>query len=109
MPNANHNSACLHCGGPIKGGVAYLSAGALWLDDELENSIHDDRHLAFMHVGYHGSRADVLDSADIEVKEDVPGGQFDLSFCSLNCLKLWFVQMVDSLESQVAPYRRGQG
>lgn len=109
MSKAKRDARCVYCGGSIEGGVAYLSAGALWLDDSRQNSIHHDQHLAFMHVGFHGTRSDMLDSANIDVVNDRPGGQFDLSFCSLDCLKAWFVQIIDSLQSQIASQQHEQG
>ena len=105
-PNSKTGIGCLGCGGPIKDGVAYVSAGALLLDDSQDNSIHDDdRHQAFMNVGFHGKQSNMSDSADIEVVNNFPGGQFDLSFCSLACLKSWFVEIVDKLQSDVAAGR----
>ena len=38
-----------------------------------------------MNVGFHGKDPDMSDSADAEVVRDLPGGQFDLLFCSLGC------------------------
>jgi hypothetical protein len=95
--------SCLHCSGSITEGVAYISAGALLLDESLENSLHDDRSRAFMNVGLHGRHADMSDSSDVEVVSDIPGGQFDLSFCGLNCLRIWFSEIVDKLESDASP------
>ena len=97
---------CLYCAGPITNGVAYLSSGALYFDESRLNSIHDemhdDRHRAFMHVGYHGKDPDMSDSADTEVVSDLPGGQFDLSFCSLTCMKSWFDGIVTKLQDDIA-------
>ena len=41
------------------------------------------------------------DGADVQVVKNLPGGQFDLSFCSLECLKSWFVQIVGKLRLSV--------
>lgn len=100
-PNSKTGSVCMHCNGPIKDGVAYVSAGALFLTESQENSIQHDCQRAFMNVGFHGSQSDMSDSADVEVVNDLPGGQFDLSFCSLICLKSWFVEIVDRLHSSL--------
>ena len=106
MPKATPNpkGSCLHCTGPITVGVAYISAGALLLDESFENSLHDRHLLTFMNVGWHGRRADMSDSSDVEVVNDIPGGQFDLSFCSLNCLRIWFSEIVDKLDSDAHPH-----
>ena len=71
------------------------------------NSIHDNRHLAFLNVGFHGVNPDMSDSADIEIVNDLPGGQFDLSFCSLACLRSWFIGLVDQLEDDLAGQQAG--
>ncbi|GAA4471813.1 hypothetical protein [Novipirellula rosea] len=54
-----------------------------------------------MNVGYHGTQTDMSDSADIRVVNDLPGGQFDLSFCGLACLKTWFDAIVDGIQNDV--------
>jgi hypothetical protein len=76
--------------------------GALLLDKRKLNSIHSDRQLAFMNIGFHGKSPDMSDSADAAIVSDLPGGQFDLSFCSLACLRGWFVDIVDRLEADIA-------
>ncbi len=86
-PNSKTVGVCLHCEGSIETGVAYVSAGALLVDQSQKDSVHDNHHRAFMNVGFHGSQSDMSDSADVEVVNDLPGGQFYLSFCSLVCLK----------------------
>ena len=71
------------------------------LDESELNSIHDNRQRAFLNVGFHGVNPDMSDSADMEVVYDLPGGQFDLSFCSLACLRSWFLGIVDHLADVV--------
>ena len=102
MQSAKNAGVCQNCAGRIRGGVAYVSGGALLLDTKSLNSIHDSRHRAFMNVGFHGAASDMSDSADIEVVNDLPGGQFDLSFCSLPCLRSWFIGIVNQLEEDLA-------
>ena len=107
MQNSKNDGVCRHCAGPIRGGLAYVEGGAL-LRDEMElNNIHDNRHRAFLNVGFHGVNPDMSDSADIDVVNDLPGGQFDLSFCSLACLKSWFIGIVDHLADDVAAQQAG--
>lgn len=107
MTEPKPNGMCLHCNGPIKKGVAQLSSGALALDELLQNSgaIEDHRHIAFMYVHYHGIRPDMSDCACVDVVADVPGGQFDLSFCSLTCMRAWFNAIVDRLECDLGNTR----
>ena|SRR5579863_7371192 len=104
--NWPNDGMCPICRKEIRGSeqVAYLSAGACWDSAALRL----DEHLVggFLNVGVHGSRSDMLDSADVPVVEDVQGGQFDLQFCSLVCLRKWLNGLVDRLESGLESNRR---
>jgi hypothetical protein len=55
---------------------------------------------AFCHIGYHGSDPNMTDSADYVVADDVAGGQLDIQFCSLACLKRWFCAIIDKLAKE---------
>jgi hypothetical protein len=107
MQDSTNEAVCRHCAGPIRTGLAYVLGGALLLDTPELNSIHDNRHRAFMNVGFHGVNPDMSDSADIEVVNDLPGGQFELSFCSLACLRSWFIGIIDQLENDLAGRQAG--
>jgi hypothetical protein len=107
MQNAKNTGTCRNCAGQILAGSAYVSGGALLLDAPELNNIHDNRHRAFMNVGFHGVNSNMSDSADIEVVNDLPGGQFDLLFCSLACLRSWFTGLVDQLENDLAGQQAG--
>ncbi len=41
------------------------------------------------------------DSADIRVVRDLKGGQFDLQWCSIKCMRSWFLEVFDQLEKKV--------
>jgi hypothetical protein len=101
MQDSKNDGVCRHCAGRIRGGLVYVEGGALLLDESELNSIHSNRHRAFLNVGFHGVNPGMSDSADIEIVNDLPGGQFNLSFCSLACLRSWFIGLVDQLEDAV--------
>jgi hypothetical protein len=55
-----------------------------------------------LHLGFHGIAPDMRDSADIQVVADLHGGQFDLSWCSVACMRAWLSELVDYIELKTA-------
>lgn len=98
---------CAVCTKHISGGSAYFSFGAV-VDLLIlrKNRLTETVIEGFCHIGYHGSRFDMSDSANYCVAEDVKGGQLDIQFCSLVCLRRWFNDIVDYLESQSGSKQR---
>jgi hypothetical protein len=90
---------CPVCGQGFTRGLAYLSAGALLLSPDGQDSIHIDRLQAFLNVGVHGADSAMRDSSDIEVVADLHGGQFDLQWCSIACMRQWLNLLLDQVES----------
>ncbi len=95
--------SCPVCGGAFIRGVAYLSAGALLLSEDGQDGIHTDRNRAFLSLGFHGRESDVRDSADVRVVDDLAGGQFDLNWCSVGCMRQWLLGVLDLVEREVTP------
>jgi hypothetical protein len=95
-----HNK-CPVCSNRISGGVAYFDFGAvidlLFLE---KKSLPDTIMEGFCHIGYHGVNSDMSDSADYCVADGIKGGQLDIYFCSLACLRKWFCDIVDYLERE---------
>lgn len=89
---------CPVCYSLIHGGVAYFSFGAVV---DLDKGLPDDEIEGFCNIGYHGARSDMSDSVDYCIAEDIKGGQLNISFCSLACIKQWFVGIIDGLESEL--------
>lgn len=89
---------CPVCERPFTHGFAYLSAGALLLSADGQDSIHTDRLQAFLNVGFHGVDREMRDSSDIEVVADLHGGQFDLQWCSIACMRQWLNALLDQGE-----------
>lgn len=100
---------CPVCSKRISGGVAYFSFGAVIDLLVLEKKkLSDTMMEAFCDIGYHGADSSVTDSANYSVADGIKGGQLDIHFCSLACLKNWFCDIVDDLESQLGRRKGGK-
>jgi len=95
---------CQVCSSRISGGVAYFEFGAL-----IDLLVLEEKGLSytemegFCHIGYHeahGADSDMSGSADYCVGDLIKGGQMEISFCSLACLRKWFSDIVDYLERE---------
>ncbi len=92
---------CRVCGARFgKPGSAYLSAGAT-VDTKGRPEIDPKRHLAFLSIGFHGADPDCRDCVSAHVVEDLEGGQFDIEFCSLGCMRAWVNAVLDRLDRQL--------
>jgi hypothetical protein len=93
---------CPVCSTRISGGFAYFSFGAV-IDLLVlkKKRLSDTMMEAFCDIGYHGADSGVTDSANYSVADGIKGGQLDVHFCSLACLKKWFCDIADHLESQL--------
>jgi hypothetical protein len=62
---------------------------------------------AFMTVGWHGNDdaapGESAQYSTIDIVEDAPMGQAELTFCSLSCLRQWFGSTIDVLERSITP------
>jgi hypothetical protein len=92
---------CPVCGNELRKGFAYLSAGALLLSEDMQDSIHTDRLQAFFHVGFHGSDSEMRDSFGVTVVDHLHGGQFDLQWCSVDCMRTWLLKLLAEVEGRV--------
>jgi hypothetical protein len=91
-------------------GSASLGGGALYLSKDKKTSVdtNPDRHLAFLYFHVHEcyqDRAHCPDGPDenvgIDLIKDFHGGQFDLCWCSLACMRKWFLRVLDELEDRL--------
>ena len=94
------DAVCPTCAAPFTTGFAYFNGGALLLSRNGQNSITTDRFRAFLHVGFHGRDPDMRDSSDVTVISDLSGGQFDMNWCSVKCLREWLTRLLDRVESE---------
>jgi hypothetical protein len=92
---------CPVCQTKFKGldGIAYLCAGSIL--DSLKHKIDDNEFDAFFNIGYHGKDSAVRDSANADIVNELKSDQFDLSFCSLGCIRSFLNQVIDDLEEEL--------
>jgi hypothetical protein len=93
---------CPVCNGGFEQGMAYISGGALLLSSDGRNSIHPERLQGFLHVGIHGRDPDMQDSADVPIVAHLHGGQFDLQWCSIRCMREWVTMLLQRVESMAS-------
>lgn len=96
------DSRCPTCNATFANGVAYLSAGAVLLSKNEQNSLHSDRLRAHLLVGFHGKDPSMRDSGGVTIVDDLRGGQFDLNWCSIACMRQWLIKLLDEVEADVA-------
>jgi len=84
---------------------AVLAAGALLRTSRIDAST-DDRMIGFLDLAWHGAHnggrgADKDMYVHVPVANDVVGGQFELYFCSPQCLRAFMNSLVDELERRM--------
>jgi hypothetical protein len=84
---------CIVCQTDFQKGLVYLSAGAVAEATLVESDLLE----GFFHIGFH-SNPNELNSQDVDVVNNLIGGQFDLNFCSTSCLRKFLMGLVDELE-----------
>jgi len=96
---------CPVCGiNPIGGEghpMAIVNAGALTRVGDDRYAISEDA-IAFFTLAWHAQGIPSSGrSASVDVADMVQGGQFDLYFCSTQCLRAFFNRCVDVLEQEI--------
>jgi hypothetical protein len=94
------DSRCPRCGHNFSQGFAYLSAGALLLSPDGQDSIETDRLRAFLHIGFHGKDSSMADSSGVSPIVDLHGGQFDLQWCSVRCMRESVLDVLERIEAE---------
>jgi len=113
FPNVpkNKKSSCPMCG---KKGVfepnsfATIDGGAL--RREGASASMDSRMEGFFSLGWHGAHTDMKGQgekpdtwANIDLARDCADGQFEMYFCSTDCLRAFLNACVDELEKRIKP------
>ena len=87
--------------------MAILTAGALLMDRKTDSGKMSDVLDGFLSLTWHGAhdggvgaKRDIFTS--VFVAESVRGGQFDLYFCSTDCLRNFLNECVDALDAKIA-------
>lgn len=52
----------------------------------------------FLSVQYHSREDSENCGFNIDIVDQSKGGQFDIYFCSINCMKLFFNNLIDEFE-----------
>lgn len=94
---------CPVCGAKFTRGFAYLNGGALLMSADGRDSTDSARCRGFLEIGFHGRDPDMRDSAGVTIVSELRGGQFDLSWCSVGCLRVWLLGLLDQVESARGP------
>lgn len=87
----------------------HIGGGALLeYPDEDETFGSSEKMLVFFHVGWHGAHPedggvgkDPDTYVNLNIANDVEGGQFELYFCSTKCLREFLNSCVDKLEDEI--------
>src|SRR5579862_1368657 len=101
LPISPNSRICPVCGSDMRLGFAFINLGAVCEEDLDSLPLNTAMMQAFWTVGYHGHETDMSDSADLEIVTDIPGGQCDIHFCSLECLHRFFNAIIDSLRGKI--------
>jgi hypothetical protein len=89
---------CPVCKQGFQDGLAYLMAGACPSEDSQDWG-DKNRLEGFLHIGVLGGAQDCTQgAADVIVAEDVHGGQFDLNWCSIDCMRQWLLNVLAEVE-----------
>lgn len=88
---------------------SYILGGALLMDRQKDEGGSSSDMDAFLTIGWHGAHKkeyEVDNSPEIDIQFDIAneviGGQFGIYFCSTQCLRLFFNNCIDELESRIS-------
>jgi hypothetical protein len=86
--------------------MAILNSGALFMDRKRINGAMHDQMDGFASITWHGAHdsgtgrdREIFTSVDFA--KDCRGGQFEIYFCSTDCLRAFFNSWVDALETKI--------
>lgn len=95
------SSCCPNCGRDFSGGIAYIMGGASLLSKDHQDGHESERLQGFLNIGFHGIDPGMQDSTDAMLVDNVIGGQFDLNWCSIACMRSWLNRLLDQLERRL--------
>ena len=92
---------------------AVLSGGALLMNREKDTGLPDDNLDGFLSLSWHGAHdegegEDSDIDANVDVARGVRGGQFEMYFCSISCLRSYSNHCLDQLEKEIRAERLGK-
>ena len=91
---------------------AVLSGGALLMDREEDYGSADDNMDGYLELLWHGAHdggegKNREIGARVQIAHDVRGGQFEVYFCSTECLRSYLNYCVDVLEKKMKNEKAG--
>jgi len=92
------------CGSAFEDAVVYLCAGAC-ADLDKSKIVGQEAHW-ICHI--HTSETEMRGCVSVPIVELMDSDQFDLLFCSVECLESFFVAIVTELRQQVILEKKGQ-
>jgi hypothetical protein len=87
--------------------MAILNGGGLLMSEDRESGSMDPRMDGFLSMTWHGAHGDGEGEnrnvfSSLRLADDCRGGQFEIYFCSTECLRAYLNYCVDELERMVA-------
>ncbi len=80
-------------------GFYVLNAGALE-EVSQETLMMSDKLKGFLKLAYHPSEDSDENGFCIDIVKDSECGQFDIYFCSTNCMRIFFNKIIDTIENK---------
>jgi endogenous inhibitor of DNA gyrase (YacG/DUF329 family) len=77
-----------------------LNGGALKIIDKDHSTMSDDME-GFFSLTYHGGEKSGENGTSFDIVEFSRNGQFDIYFCSIECLQIFFNRIVDELKQKM--------
>lgn len=77
-----------------------LNGGALKKVNE-ENFISTDDFVGFLNLTFHAGEDSKVSGATLDIVENSKFGQFDIYFCSTDCMRIFFNKSIDQLETKL--------
>lgn len=78
-----------------------LNGGALEKVNK-NTSMSSDILEGFLSVQYHSGEKNKNPGVNIDIVEKSKGGQFDIYFCSTNCMRQFFNKLIDTIENETS-------
>ena len=96
------DGSCGQCGRDIRTDVepqVVFTGASLVVNDEGDSIDVDGDLEIYSHVSYHSPRGDPNSrKVSVDVVEGLIGGQYDIYFCSITCLRFCLMELCDELQ-----------
>lgn len=97
---------CTHCAGPLPEESAILAGGALrCLDPDRAVMFDESDAIGFLSLDWHDNKTA---GAHLPIVDGAQSGQFEMHYCSTECLRAFLGACVDELEARVRRAQPGE-